>query len=113
MAGHVGLELRNVVANYHFESSCGFPGSQPNSVHGDYLRLSFAAVAMQLLSRLYGHRPLHSWPARPSAARRSRFGPWARGKICSSEAASVGTPVGTPKSVVTSNPIAPNGMILL
>src|SRR5947199_3708479 len=50
MAGHVGLELRNVVANYPFESSRGFPGSQPNSGHGDYSRLSCAAVAMQLWS---------------------------------------------------------------
>ena len=28
VAGHVGLELRNVVANYPFESSRGFPGSE-------------------------------------------------------------------------------------
>jgi hypothetical protein len=25
MAGHVGLELRNIVANYPFKSSRGFP----------------------------------------------------------------------------------------
>jgi ABC transporter substrate binding protein len=31
VAGHVGLELRNVAANYPFESSRGFPGSEPNS----------------------------------------------------------------------------------
>jgi hypothetical protein len=32
---NVGLELRNVVANYPFESSRGFPGSKPNSGHRD------------------------------------------------------------------------------
>src|SRR6516165_387624 len=40
LAGHVRLELRNVVANYPFESSRGFPGSEPNSGHGDHSRLS-------------------------------------------------------------------------
>ena len=33
-------DLRNVVANYLFESSRGFPRSEPNSGHGDYSRLS-------------------------------------------------------------------------
>src|SRR5215472_17161825 len=33
MAGHVRFELRNVVANYPFESSRGFPGSEPNRGH--------------------------------------------------------------------------------
>src|SRR5436305_185624 len=33
-------DLRNVVANYSFESSRGFPRSEPNSGHGDYSRLS-------------------------------------------------------------------------
>jgi hypothetical protein len=28
------FELRNVVANYSFESSRGFPRSEPNSGHG-------------------------------------------------------------------------------
>jgi hypothetical protein len=40
MAGHVRLELRNVVANYPFERSHGFAGIQPNSGHGDNSRLS-------------------------------------------------------------------------
>jgi hypothetical protein len=40
LAGHVRLELRNVVANYPFESSHRFPGIQPNSGHRDYSRLS-------------------------------------------------------------------------
>jgi hypothetical protein len=43
LAGHVGLELRNVVANYPFESSRGFPGSEPNCGHGDHSRLSCSA----------------------------------------------------------------------
>jgi hypothetical protein len=35
-------DLRNVVANYPFESSRGFPGSEPNSGHGDHSRLTAA-----------------------------------------------------------------------
>src|SRR6516225_11768013 len=41
-------DLRNVVANYPFESSCGFPGSEPNSGHGDHSRLSCSAADTQL-----------------------------------------------------------------
>ena len=48
LAGHVGLELRNVDANYRFESSRGFPGSEPNSGHGDHSRLSCSAGDTQL-----------------------------------------------------------------
>jgi hypothetical protein len=48
VAGHVGLELRNVVANYPFESSRGFLGSEPNSGHGDHSRLSRSAGDTQL-----------------------------------------------------------------
>jgi hypothetical protein len=33
-------DLRNVVANYPFERSHGFPGIQPNSGLGDYSPLS-------------------------------------------------------------------------
>jgi hypothetical protein len=40
MAGVVGLELRNVGANYPFEKSHRYPGTQPNSGHRDYSRLS-------------------------------------------------------------------------
>jgi Protein of unknown function (DUF2778) len=40
MAGHVRLELRNVVANYPFERSHRFAGIQPNSGHRDCSRLS-------------------------------------------------------------------------
>ena len=43
VAGVRGLELRNVVANYPFESSRGFPRSEPNSGHGDHSRLSCSA----------------------------------------------------------------------
>jgi len=45
---HVRLELRNVVANYPFESSRGFLGSEPNSGHGDHSRLSCSAGDTQL-----------------------------------------------------------------
>src|SRR5215470_238360 len=48
LAGHVGLELRNVVANYPFESSRGFAGSKANSGHGDHSRLSCGAGGTQL-----------------------------------------------------------------
>jgi hypothetical protein len=54
LAGHVRLELRNVVANYPFESSRGFPGSEPNSGQGDHSRLSCSAGDKQL-----GRRPAH------------------------------------------------------
>src|SRR6266478_4471101 len=40
VAGHVGLELRNVDANYPFERSHRFAGIQPNSGQGDHSRLS-------------------------------------------------------------------------
>ncbi len=43
VAGHVRFELRNVVANYSFESSRGFSRSEPNSGHGDHSRLSCSA----------------------------------------------------------------------
>jgi hypothetical protein len=48
VAGVGGLELRNVVANYLFESSPGFPRSAPNFGHGDHSRLSCGAGHMQL-----------------------------------------------------------------
>jgi Bacterial extracellular solute-binding proteins, family 5 Middle len=38
VAGHVGLELRNVAANYPFERPHRFPGTKPNSGHRDYSR---------------------------------------------------------------------------
>jgi hypothetical protein len=44
----VGLELRNVVANYPFERAQDLRGFQPNSGHRDYSRLSCAAGEMQL-----------------------------------------------------------------
>ena len=40
VAGHVRLELRNVVANYPFERPHRFAGIRPNSGHRDYSRLS-------------------------------------------------------------------------
>ena len=48
VAGHVRLELRNVVANYPFERSHRFPEIQPNSGHGDYSRLSCSGRDAQL-----------------------------------------------------------------
>jgi len=50
VAGHVRLELRDVVANYPFESSRGFPRSEPNSGHGDHSRLSCGLAETQLRS---------------------------------------------------------------
>ena len=40
VAGHVGLELRNVGKNYPFEKLGRFPGDKPNRGHRDYSRLS-------------------------------------------------------------------------
>lgn len=37
-------DLRNVVANYPFESSRRFPGSQPNSGPGDHSRLRMQLI---------------------------------------------------------------------
>jgi hypothetical protein len=48
LAGHVGLELRNVVPNYPFERSRRFPGIQPNSGDGDRSRLSCEVGDTQL-----------------------------------------------------------------
>ena len=48
MAGHVRLELRNVVANYPFEKSLRFAGIQSNSGHRDYSRLSCGVGDTQL-----------------------------------------------------------------
>jgi len=53
VAGHVRLELRNVVANYPFESSRGFPGSEPDSGHGDHSRLS-CSEQKKILKRCRG-----------------------------------------------------------
>jgi hypothetical protein len=52
VAGHVGLELRNVDTNYPFERSHRFAGIQPNSGFGDYSRLSCGVGDTQL-----GRRP--------------------------------------------------------
>ena len=56
--GHVRFELRNVGANYPFESSRGFPGSEPNSGQGDHSRLSCSA----------GHTQLGGWVLPGSSA---------------------------------------------
>jgi len=48
VAGHVRFELRNVVANYPFETSRGFPRSEPNSGHADHSRLSCSTGDTQL-----------------------------------------------------------------
>jgi hypothetical protein len=48
LPGVVGLELRNVAANYPLERPHKFGGIQPNSVDGDYSRLSRAAGEMPL-----------------------------------------------------------------
>jgi hypothetical protein len=48
VAGHVGLELRNVVANYVFERCDRFPEIKPNTSHRDYSRLSCGVENTQL-----------------------------------------------------------------
>jgi hypothetical protein len=62
VAGHVGLELRNVDANYPFERSHRFAGIQPNSGFGDYSRLS-CGVALLSVLRLRVRPLLHGYPA--------------------------------------------------
>ena len=49
LAEVLGLELRNVVANYPFERSHRFVGIQPNSGHRDYSRVSCDIEDTQLL----------------------------------------------------------------
>jgi hypothetical protein len=50
----VGLELRNVGANYPFEKSRRFPAIQPNLVTGDGSRLSCGVADTAILDpRLY------------------------------------------------------------
>jgi hypothetical protein len=59
-------DLRNVVANYPFESSRGFPGSEPNSGQGDHSRLSCSAGDTQLGAGFCGifSSVLHGrWPS--------------------------------------------------
>src|SRR5262252_10996081 len=54
VAGVVGLELRNVGANYPFEKSRRFPAIQPNLVTGDGSRLSCGVADTAVLDpRLY------------------------------------------------------------
>ena len=67
---HLGLELRNVDANYPFESSRGFPGSEPNSGQGDHSRLSCSAGDTQLGAGFC--RDLQQRPARTLAIMRRR-----------------------------------------
>ena len=66
VAGHVGLELRNVGKNYPFERSRRFSEIQPNSGPRDYSRLSCgggetqlgisAGISAGFLARALGHR---------------------------------------------------------
>jgi hypothetical protein len=65
VAGHEGLELRNVSAKYPFERSHGFPGNQQNSGYRDYSRLNCgvwetqlgpnATISAGMLARASGH----------------------------------------------------------
>jgi hypothetical protein len=54
VAGHVGLELRNVGANYPFERAQDLRGIQPNSGDRDYSRLSCGIGDTQLGFRAGG-----------------------------------------------------------
>src|SRR5262249_5505019 len=81
LAGVRGLELRNVVANYPFESSRGFPGCEPDSGHGDHSRLScsaaatdFAAGRLRCICRLSAARKAHE---RDKRATETRLRGWA------------------------------------
>src|SRR5438445_1732835 len=58
-------DLRNVVANYPSESSRGFPGSEPNSGHGDHTRLSCSAGDKQLGAGFCGDLQQRSAPTLP------------------------------------------------
>jgi hypothetical protein len=73
VAGHVGLKLRNAVANYAFETSHRSGGIEPNSRHRDHSRLSCCAGGTQLrlsgfggvlAQTLVSRRPPKSAPGR-------------------------------------------------
>src|SRR5439155_9435006 len=51
LAGHVGIELRNVVGKYPFETSHRFPEIKPNSGHRDHSRLGCGVPDTQLVPR--------------------------------------------------------------
>ena len=63
-------DLRNVVANYLFESSHRFPGIQPNSGHRDYSSLSCdlgetqlgpsATISVGMLARALVNRQINA-----------------------------------------------------
>src|SRR6266581_1705113 len=55
-------DLRNVVANYPFESWGGFPGSEPNSGQEDHSRLSCSAGDKQLGAGFCGDLQQRSAP---------------------------------------------------
>jgi hypothetical protein len=78
LAEVVGLELRNVVAKYLFETSHRFAGMQPNSDLGDYSRLSCGAEEMQLGPSLVPGSREACRQARPTT--RSRRRPGRRGR---------------------------------
>src|SRR5262249_30307642 len=63
VAGHVGLELGNVIANYLSESSDRFAGIQPNSGLGDCSRIrspGHTKISPGMLARRW---PLAEWQA--------------------------------------------------
>src|SRR5438132_14152058 len=78
LAGHVRFELINVVANYPFESSRGFPGSEPNSGQGDHSRLSCSAGDTQLGAGFCGDLQQRSAPTLAIMRRRREGTNWPR-----------------------------------
>ena len=75
VAGHVGLELSNVEANYPFERSNRFAGIQPNSAFGDYSRLS-CGVGDTQLGRRPGSRQGCLRGRHQLSSRGAEFRPW-------------------------------------
>ena len=71
MAGHVGLELRNVDANYPLERSHRFAGIQPNCGRRDYSPSSCDGGSLRLAPESHAHEdfvftvngrtPLNGW----------------------------------------------------
>jgi hypothetical protein len=106
VAGHVRLELRNVVAKYPYEKSRRFPGIQPNSGHRDYSRLS-CGVAETVISagadsgsrrvqpRCRSTRSLEHWRA-TSVASSTRYWTSRRSKPASSNSKMRQTPAAPP-----------------
>ena len=83
VAGHVKLELRNVVANYPFERSHRFAGIQPNLGHRDYSRAAALGDTQLVLdlSRRLARAVRHRGASLPDSRNGRDFAPRRVGEL--------------------------------